>query len=88
MLTKISSIVYECSSLLAVEHSTSTLLQLEDCGESLPSLMVEYSFSSLMGMSSLSSLLICYTFSNFSHKSLEDVHSPMLSLMISDSPLK
>jgi hypothetical protein len=58
MLTEHSSIVSKSSSLLAGEILISTLLQSEDCGESLPLLMVESSSSSLIGMSYVSSLLI------------------------------
>jgi hypothetical protein len=58
MITKNSFIVSESCSLLAGEDSISTLLQLKYCGEFLPLLMVESSYSSLIGMTYVSSLLI------------------------------
>jgi hypothetical protein len=58
MLTEHSFIVSESSSLLAGEDSISTLLQSKYYGECLPLLMVESSSSYLIGISSVSCLLI------------------------------
>jgi hypothetical protein len=58
MLTKHFVIVSEPSSLLAGKDSISLLLQLKIFGESLPLLMAESSYSSLIGMYYVSLILI------------------------------
>ena len=71
MLTEHSSIVSKSSSLFAEEILISTLLQSEDCEESLPLFMTKSSSLSLIGMSYMYSLLILYIFMGGRADSLE-----------------